>query len=612
MQIKRTAGRPSTTQGVTKAYNETSSIAAPKYKDLCTMREKLIISREHRAYYRAVKNDGVRDALPEPDNYESEEEFTSVHCCNLKDTPELQGLCSRCHRIHHSINQVLVDYTAPHPLHVLSWLIFITVNEPADTSLPARFRLSTATGLGPLPHTLSWRLKLRSLGHFCKYGTPQLHLKNELGSLGLGRSTASLSCGSSLGQETVDAAGFAAGSVVGGFAGSGGSVAGSSVGFGPPPFTFCGQSQTLSSSLNTRPPGHLCRIVASSSCGSSAGQETAGTAGFSVVSGVGGFVDAGLGGSVGAGLGGSVGAGLGGSVGAGLGGSVGAGLGGSVDAGLGGSVGAGLGGSVGAGLGGSVDAGLGGSVGAGLGGSVGAGLGGSVDAGLGGSVGAGLGGSVGAGVGASVGSDSSVGFDSPPFTFCGQSQTLSLSLNTRPPGHLCRIVASSSCGSSAGQETVGTAGFSVDSGVGGFVDAGLGGSVGAGVLRADEGEARRVWSSAGMQGLGETGDPRENPLNSGTIRHDSHVVVEEKSLGAALLDGQTVVALVELGAVVGVPQDGDQVVGAFLQGTREDRVVWDDTHLAISALGRCQGARRQQCCHYTWQQHITFSCTRIH
>ncbi|KAJ8870515.1 hypothetical protein PR048_029538 [Dryococelus australis] len=37
------------------------------------------------------------------------------------------------------------------------------------------------------------------------------------------------------------------------------------------------------------------------------------------------------------------------------------------------------------------------------------------------------------------------------------------------------------------------------------------------VLRADEGEARSVWSSAGMKGLGETGDPRENPPTSGTI-----------------------------------------------------------------------------------------------
>ncbi|KAJ8879075.1 hypothetical protein PR048_019681 [Dryococelus australis] len=77
MQIKRTSGRPSTTQGATKAYNEILSITAPKYKDLCTMRDKLIIPRGHHAYYRALKSDeGVRDAMPEPDYDESEEEFT--------------------------------------------------------------------------------------------------------------------------------------------------------------------------------------------------------------------------------------------------------------------------------------------------------------------------------------------------------------------------------------------------------------------------------------------------------------------------------------------------------------------------------------------------------
>ncbi|KAJ8883104.1 hypothetical protein PR048_014943 [Dryococelus australis] len=76
MQIKRTAGRPSTTQGVTKAY-KTSSIAAPKYKDLCTMCDKLIILREYHAYYQALKNDeGVHDELPAPDNDESGKEIT--------------------------------------------------------------------------------------------------------------------------------------------------------------------------------------------------------------------------------------------------------------------------------------------------------------------------------------------------------------------------------------------------------------------------------------------------------------------------------------------------------------------------------------------------------
>ncbi|KAJ8886049.1 hypothetical protein PR048_012255 [Dryococelus australis] len=77
IQLKRTAGWPLTTQGVRKAYNMTFSISAPKYKDLCTMCEKLVIPREHHAYYCVLKSDeGVCDALPEPHNDESEEEFT--------------------------------------------------------------------------------------------------------------------------------------------------------------------------------------------------------------------------------------------------------------------------------------------------------------------------------------------------------------------------------------------------------------------------------------------------------------------------------------------------------------------------------------------------------
>ncbi|KAJ8869933.1 hypothetical protein PR048_028944 [Dryococelus australis] len=43
------------------------------------------------------------------------------------------------------------------------------------------------------------------------------------------------------------------------------------------------------------------------------------------------------------------------------------------------------------------------------------------------------------------------------------------------------------------------------------------------VLRADEGEARRVWCSAGMKRRGETGEPRENPPISGVVQHDFHV-----------------------------------------------------------------------------------------
>ncbi|KAJ8879102.1 hypothetical protein PR048_019708 [Dryococelus australis] len=41
------------------------------------------------------------------------------------------------------------------------------------------------------------------------------------------------------------------------------------------------------------------------------------------------------------------------------------------------------------------------------------------------------------------------------------------------------------------------------------------------ILRADEGKARRVWSTAAVQGWGEIGDARENPPTSGIVRHDS-------------------------------------------------------------------------------------------
>ncbi|KAJ8876951.1 hypothetical protein PR048_021401 [Dryococelus australis] len=40
---------------------------------------------------------------------------------------------------------------------------------------------------------------------------------------------------------------------------------------------------------------------------------------------------------------------------------------------------------------------------------------------------------------------------------------------------------------------------------------------------ADDGEARRVWSSADTQGRGETGDPQVNPTTIIIVRHDSHV-----------------------------------------------------------------------------------------
>ncbi|KAJ8870039.1 hypothetical protein PR048_029050 [Dryococelus australis] len=33
----------------------------------------------------------------------------------------------------------------------------------------------------------------------------------------------------------------------------------------------------------------------------------------------------------------------------------------------------------------------------------------------------------------------------------------------------------------------------------------------------------RIWNSAGMKRRGETGDPRENPLTSGIVQHDSHM-----------------------------------------------------------------------------------------
>ncbi|KAJ8874997.1 hypothetical protein PR048_022887 [Dryococelus australis] len=41
------------------------------------------------------------------------------------------------------------------------------------------------------------------------------------------------------------------------------------------------------------------------------------------------------------------------------------------------------------------------------------------------------------------------------------------------------------------------------------------------VLRADEGETSRVWSSPGMKWQDWTGDPRENPPTSCIFRYDS-------------------------------------------------------------------------------------------
>ncbi|KAJ8866963.1 hypothetical protein PR048_032825 [Dryococelus australis] len=43
------------------------------------------------------------------------------------------------------------------------------------------------------------------------------------------------------------------------------------------------------------------------------------------------------------------------------------------------------------------------------------------------------------------------------------------------------------------------------------------------VLRPEEGEMRREWSSSGMQGRGEKVGPRENPPTSGIARHDSRM-----------------------------------------------------------------------------------------
>ncbi|KAJ8874131.1 hypothetical protein PR048_024973 [Dryococelus australis] len=44
------------------------------------------------------------------------------------------------------------------------------------------------------------------------------------------------------------------------------------------------------------------------------------------------------------------------------------------------------------------------------------------------------------------------------------------------------------------------------------------------ILRADEGEdVSMEQRHAGMKGAGETGDPRENPLTNGIVRHDSHM-----------------------------------------------------------------------------------------
>ncbi|KAJ8894992.1 hypothetical protein PR048_000300 [Dryococelus australis] len=47
------------------------------------------------------------------------------------------------------------------------------------------------------------------------------------------------------------------------------------------------------------------------------------------------------------------------------------------------------------------------------------------------------------------------------------------------------------------------------------------------VLRADEGEARWIWSTAGMKGRG-SGDPRENLPTSGIVQHDSHAGIRTR------------------------------------------------------------------------------------
>ncbi|KAJ8890230.1 hypothetical protein PR048_009738 [Dryococelus australis] len=48
-------------------------------------------------------------------------------------------------------------------------------------------------------------------------------------------------------------------------------------------------------------------------------------------------------------------------------------------------------------------------------------------------------------------------------------------------------------------------------------------AVNIGDLSTEKGKAMRVWSSAGMQGWGKRGDPRENPLTSGIVRHNTQV-----------------------------------------------------------------------------------------
>lgn len=66
--IRRTPGRPSNPRALIRAYKEKFPVSAPKYKDLCTMCDKLMIPREHHAYYRSF------NTLPEPDNDETSEE----------------------------------------------------------------------------------------------------------------------------------------------------------------------------------------------------------------------------------------------------------------------------------------------------------------------------------------------------------------------------------------------------------------------------------------------------------------------------------------------------------------------------------------------------------
>jgi hypothetical protein len=77
--IRRKSGRPSSEPPIPKAYTKKFPISAPNFKDLFILCEKLMIPREHHPYYDGLKiEETVRDELPGPNYYETDEDSTDV------------------------------------------------------------------------------------------------------------------------------------------------------------------------------------------------------------------------------------------------------------------------------------------------------------------------------------------------------------------------------------------------------------------------------------------------------------------------------------------------------------------------------------------------------